>query len=278
MLLIGPALAYLILVLGYPLLMAFHLSLTDATTADAGKFVGLRNFGDVLRNGTFRQALANTFVFAVVGGIAEFMLAAPLAFLLLKQFRGSQVIRGLVLLPWIIPFPLGVMAWRWLLDPNYSVLNWTLMHLGILKAPITWLGSPLGARASIIMIYAWRDFPFTGLVLLAGLTSIPDEVIEAAKLEGAGFLARLWWIIIPLVKPIILVAILFSFVQAFTSFSAVYLLTKGGPIDSTHVIATLAFDIGIRSGDLGRGAAIAVFMFPLLAVQVAVMLRFLRSD
>lgn len=277
--LVAPVVGYLILVLGYPVLLAFYFSISSATTAGTSyEFVGLGNFRDILQNSTFRQALSNTVLFTLASELVKFLLAAPLALLLFQRFRGRSVVRGLVLLPWILPLPLAVIAWRWLLDPNYSAINWLLTRSGIMDVPIPWLGDPWHARASVIGVYAWRDFPFIALMLLAGLTSIPEEVIEAAKLDGAGLWARVRFIIAPLLKPILFVAVLFSTVLAFTSFSVVYLLTKGGPIDSTHVIATLAFDIGIRSGDLGRGAAMAVFMFPVLGLLVAGMLRLLRSE
>ncbi len=205
-------------------------------------------------------------------------MGKALALLLLRDFRGKAFVRFLVVLPWAVPVALATMSWRWMLDSLYSVVNWTLQAVGIFGADTwpQWLGQEQLAMLSVIIVHAWRLFPFAAVLFLAGLTSVPRDVLDAAIVDGAGPFRKQFQIIIPIIAPIILVALLFGTVFTFTDLSVVYLLTKGGPTNSTHVLGSLAFQVGILSGDIARGAAISLFLFPFLLVIIVFLLRFLR--
>jgi multiple sugar transport system permease protein len=207
------------------------------------------------------------------------VLAKGLALSLLRDFRGKWIVRLLILLPWVAPISLGSIGWLWILDSVYSVVNWTARALGIF-GPHTWpiwLGQPTLAMASIITVQVWRLLPLATVILLGGLTSIPQDIHDAAAVDGAGFFRHNFQITIPLVLPIMLVAVLFGVVFAFTDMIVIYVLTRGGPYDTTQVLASLAFFTGIDGGDLAAGAAIALFLFPVLAASAILLLRLARS-
>jgi multiple sugar transport system permease protein len=238
----------------------------------------LKNYVAVLETTKFRAALQNTFVFAVLAQVIAIVLANVLALLLQKDFRGKWVIRFLLLLPWVAPISLGTIGWLWILDSTYSVINWTFQALGLvgLEGGFMWLGVPKLAMGSIITIHVWRILPLATIVILAGLSAIPQEIHDAAAVDGAGPWRKHFLITLPLVQPVMMVAGLFGLVFAFTDMIVVYVLTRGGPYDTTQVLATLAFFTGIAAGDLGEGAAIALFLFPLLVAAAIVMLRVAR--
>jgi multiple sugar transport system permease protein len=241
-------------------------------------FVGLENFKNVIQDPTFQQALWNTFVFAIVSNVIVLVLAKVLALALLKDFRGKWFVRLLILLPWVAPISLGSIGWLWILDSIYSIINWSLQAVGIF-GPHTWpiwLGQPNLAMASVITVHVWRLLPLATVILLAGLTSIPQDIHDAAAVDGAGFWRHLFEITIPLVMPIMLVAVLFGVVFAFTDMIVIYVLTRGGPYDMTQVLASWAFFTGIDGGDLAEGAAIALFLFPVLAASAILLLRVAR--
>jgi multiple sugar transport system permease protein len=274
-----PAVVYVLALVGLPFLLAIALSVTDAKVAsEAVHFVGLRNFTDILESPSFRRALANSFLFTVCSqGIV--MIGATILALALKEiFRGRGLVRLLILLPWVAPISLGAIGWKWILDSLYSVINWTLAaaHLISPSNPPMWLGEPRLALASIIVVHAWRMLPFATVILLAGLTSIPKDIPEAAEVDGAGFWRTHWEITLPLIRPIVNVAVLFGVIFTFTDMTVVYILTRGGPHDTTQVLPTLAFQTGILGGDLAGGAAISLFLFPLLLTAALLMLRIAR--
>jgi len=278
-LMIGPAILFIVAVVGFPFFLALFYSVSDITVgSESMAFVGLENFKNVIQDPTFRQALWNTFVFAIVSNVIVLVLAKVLALALLKDFRGKWFVRLLILLPWVAPISLGSIGWLWILDSIYSIINWTLRAVGIF-GPHTWpiwLGQPNLAMASVITVHAWRLLPLATIILLAGLTSIPQEIHDAAAVDGAGFWRHLFEITIPLVLPIMLVAVLFGIVFTFTDMIVIYVLTRGGPYDMTQVLASLAFFTGIDGGDLAQGAAIALFLLPVLAVSAILLLRVAR--
>ena len=280
-LLLAPAVAYIVLIVGVPFLLALYYSLTNVTvTGRNADFVGLANFRDALANPTFIRALGNTFIFAVVSQVLVAIFATALAIGLQKDFRGRWLVRLLILLPWVAPISLGSIGWLWIFDPIYSVINWTLRALHLLgpgEWPI-WLGVPLLAKISVILVQVWRTLPLATVILLGGLTSIPQELHDAAEVDGAGFARHLFQITLPLVVPIEMVAILFGFVFAFTDMIVVYVLTRGGPYETTHVLASVAFYQGIDGGDLAGGAATALFLFPVLAAAAILLLRLARRS
>ncbi len=278
-LLIGPAVLYIVLLVGFPFFLALYYSLSNITVGNRNpEFVGLQHFVSVAGATNFQTALKNTFIITFASQAAVIVLANILANALEKDFRGKWVVRCLILLPWVAPISLGSIGWLWILDSIYSVINWTLVALGLVNrfAQPMWLGVPHLALGSIIMINVWRQLPLATVILMAGLSSIPRDIQDAAAVDGAGFWRRLFQIRIPLVLPIMIVAVLFGVVFTFTDMIVVFLMTRGGPYDSTQVLANLAFFTGIQGGDLGEGAAIALFLFPILLAAAIVFLRIAR--
>ena len=210
--------------------------------------------------------------------ILKTVLGMVLAMLSFRTVRFKKWVRGAVLLPWVIPTALSTLGWWWMFDSLYSVFNWTLIHLGIVQVGPNWLGTPSLAKIAVITVNVWRGLPFFAITILAGLVSIPQELYEAAKTDGAGAWARFWYITVPMLKPVLAIVILFSTIFTFSDFNIVYVLTRGGPINSTHLFATLANQIGLQSGKIGEGAAVSLFMFPILVMVVYFQLRFVRKE
>lgn len=278
-LMLGPAVVYIALVVGTPFVLALYYSVTDISAGSrAMNFVGLANFRAIVGTSQFQTALRNTFVFALLSQVIVLVGANVLALALARDFRGKWVLRLLLLLPWVAPISLGSIGWLWILDSIYSVVNWTLEALGLIRADAwpMWLGIPHLAMGSVITVHVWRLLPLATIILLAGLSSIPKEIHEAARVDGAGFWHQHFRITLPLVRPIMLVALLFGLVFAFTDMIVIFVLTRGGPYDTTQVLASLAFFTGIQGGDLAGGAAIALFLFPLLLAVAVALLRFAR--
>jgi multiple sugar transport system permease protein len=278
-LMIAPAVGYVILLVGFPFLFALYLSASNAISGGLNaSFVGLKNFIAVVGSPIFRQSLANTFIFTFISQLLVLVLGKILALALVRSFPGKPLVRFLVLLPWAAPIVLGTLGWVWIFDSTFSVINWMLKSVGALGPYgwLYWLGDTWLGMIAIITVHVWRMLPFATVILLAGLTAIPQDIVDATTVDGAGFWLRLFEITIPLMLPIMVVAVLFGIVFTFTDMSVVYLLTRGGPFNSTHVLSSLAFQQGILGGDLGQGAAIAVFLFPLLVVVAVLMLRIAR--
>ncbi len=274
--LLAPALTYITVLVALPFLLALFLSLTNSSAGSLDfSFVGLANFRSVIANPVFQRSLWNTFVFTLVSQSLVMFLGNILARALLRPFFGKALARFLILMPWAAPISLATLGWLWIYDSTFSVINWLLLVTGWLKPGewYYWLGDTTLAMVAIITIHVWRMLPFSTVILLAGLTSIPNEVREAAAIDGASMLARIFRVEIPMMKPILTVAVLFGVVFTFTDMSLVYLLTRGGPYNSTHVLASLAFQDGVLGGDVGRGAAVAIFLVPVLVVLAVFMLR-----
>ncbi|HEY2959419.1 MAG TPA: sugar ABC transporter permease [Actinomycetota bacterium] len=275
-LLLLPAVVYLLALVGFPLLSAILYAFTDITTGrPVLHFVGLATFRDVLGDPVFRRALGNTVILTVVSQLLVVVLSTALAFALRTDFRGKWFARFLILLPWTTPIALGTIAWLWMLDSLFSPIDWVLAHLHLIQqgGHMYWLGKRDLAMASVIAVQTWRILPLATVILLAGMSSIPAEIKEAAEVDGASFWRRLFDIEVPLLLPITGVAVLFGLVFTFTDMTVVYVLTGGGPQNATQVLASWAFYRGINGGSLGQGAAVAVFMFPVLAGLAALILR-----
>jgi multiple sugar transport system permease protein len=272
-LMLAPAVLYIVLLVGFPFFLSLYYSLSDATVASRElRFVGLENYRRVVESGTFWLSLKNTLIITLVSQFFIVVLANILATALLKDFRGKWLVRLLILLPWVAPISLGAIGWLWIYDSIYSIINWTGQAVGILSPnqwPI-WLGDPTLAMASIIILNVWRLLPLATVIILAGLSSIPQDIHDAAAIDGAGFWRRHFQITAPLILPITLVAVLFGIIFTFTDMIIVFVLTRGGPYDTTQVIASWAYFTGIQGGDLAGGAAISLFMFPVL-VAVAIL-------
>lgn len=250
--------------------------MSDVTVASRQvHFVGLENFRRIVESATFWTALRNSVIFTVVSQFFLVVFANILAVALSANFRGKWLVRLLILLPWVAPISLGAIGWLWIYDSIYSIINWTARAVGILGPndwPI-WLGQPILAMTSIIIVQIWRIVPLATVIILAGLSSIPNDINDAAAMDGAGFWRRTFQITFPLVMPITLVAVLFGVIFTFTDMIVVFVLTRGGPYDQTQVLATWAFFTGIQGGDLTGGAAVSLFLFP---VVVAVAILFLN--
>lgn len=281
-LLISPAVVFIAALVGAPLVLAVYLSFTDATAGSlTGKWIGFANFRTELHDSVFRGALWHTFLFTVISQAIVVVCAGLIAHALVRNFRGRWILRLFILLPWAAPIALTVTGWYWIYGagiPEASVLNWFLIHLHLESSTnvTNWLGTPRAAMASIITVQAWRTIPFATVIFLAGISSIPQEVDDAAAMDGATGLKKFWYVSLPLQLPIALVAVLFGVIFTATDMIVPYVLTNGGPFNSTHVLTTWAFQIGIVSGNVGQGAAIALFMLPLLALVTIGMLFFAR--
>jgi multiple sugar transport system permease protein len=278
-LMLAPAILYIVLLVGFPFFLSLYYSVSDVTVGSRSmNFVGLETFRRIVDNRTFWTALKNTLVITILTQVFVLILANILAMALTSDFRGKWLVRLLILLPWVAPISLGSIGWLWIYDSIYSIINWTGQALRILGPndwPI-WLGQPNLAMASIIIVQVWRIVPLATVIILAGLTSIPQDIHDAAAVDGAGFWRHLLQITFPLLMPITLVAVLFGSVFTFTDLIVVFVLTRGGPYDTTQVLASWAFFTGIQAGDLAGGAAVSLFLFPVLVAVAIIFLRIAR--
>jgi multiple sugar transport system permease protein len=273
---LAPAVVYLILVVAYPLVLAFLYGFSDATTGSQSlHFVGFRTFIAAVQDPVFLTALANTAIFTAVSQLLVVLLSTVLAFVLSADFRGKWIVRLLILMPWTTPVALSAVIWLWMLDSIFSPFDWFAQVLGIVPpgGHIVFLGQSGLAMGSVIGLQTWRIVPLATVILMAGLSAIPDDIKDAAEVDGAGFWRRLFGITLPLLTPVMMVALLFGIVFTFTDMAVVYVLTGGGPGNATQVLASWAFYKGIDGGNLAVGAADALIMFPVLLGLAAIMLR-----
>ena len=234
----------------------------------------------VQQDPNFLLAVKNTLKYTFGTEFVKLFFGIPCALLLHRKFRGRQLLRGLLVVPWVIPIAISGQAWLWILDSTYSVINWGLVHAGLLtpQTILNFRGDANLAMISLVVVNVWRGFPFTTIIILAGLTSIPDEIIERARLDGANALQRFVYVMAPMVRPILMVSLLFSVVFSFTDFNTIWIITRGGPYDQTQMLATYSYQVGVNAGYLGKGAAISLFLFPIMALTVFGMLQFLRKE
>jgi multiple sugar transport system permease protein len=273
-----PAVVYIVLLVAIPLLLALAFAFSDVTTGDPSfDWAGFSNFEAIFRDSVFWRSLRNTVVFTVISMILIVVLANVLAMILVADFRFKRLIRFFVLLPWTTPIALAAVAWLWMLDSVYSPIDWLLREGGFIESNLYWLGKDNLAMASVIGVHTWRIVPLAAVIIMAGLISIPKDIEDAAEIDGAGFWRRLWEITVPLTLPVVAVAALFGAVLTFTDMTVVYILTKGGPENATQVLPSYAYFKGVEGGDLAQGAAIAVFLFPLLLAAAVVILRAVRK-
>jgi multiple sugar transport system permease protein len=274
--LIAPAVVYLVLVVAYPLVLSFVYAFSDATTSSQTlHFAGFQTFIAALTDPVFLTSLRNTFVFTALTQLLIVVLSTVLAFVLTADFRGRWFVRFLVLMPWTTPVALSSVIWLWMLDSIFSPFDWFAQVLGIVPpgGHIVFLGQDGLAMGSVVALQTWRILPLATVILMAGLSAIPADVSDAAQVDGAGFWRRLFGITLPLLSPVMTVALLFGIVFTFTDMAAVYVLTGGGPGNATQVLASWAFLKGINGGNLSVGAADALIMFPVLLGLAAIMLR-----
>jgi multiple sugar transport system permease protein len=275
-LMMAPPLLFLAAFVGYPFFYGILLSLQDRPVAHTGSFVGLKNFATDIHDPLFWRVALNTFVYTAIATLLKMVGGLAMAVAINQQFALKNLVRALLLLPFIVPTVLSTIAWMWILDPAFSVFNWFLIELGVPKPGPSWLGNPVLAMTSIILINTWRGLPFYGITLLAGLQTVPPELYEAATIDGASGWQRFRYVTLPLLQPIILIVTLFSVIFTFADFQLVYVLTHGGPQNATQLFATYAFDIGMGAGQLGLGASVALAMFPALALLILALTIYMR--
>jgi multiple sugar transport system permease protein len=265
-----PAAAFLILFLAYPLVLGVWLSFTDARIGRSGVFIGLENYEWLMGDSTFMLSVFNTLLYTGVASIIKFAVGLYLALLLNERLPFKAILRALVLIPFIVPTVLSAIAFWWLFDPQFSIISWSLKKMGLITANIDFLGDIWNARWSVIFANIWRGVPFVAITLLAGLQTVSPSLYEAATIDGATSWQRFRFITYPLLTPIIAVVMTFSVLFTFTDFQLIWVMTRGGPVNATHLMATLSYQRAILGGQLGEGAAISTAMIPFLLAAILV--------
>ena len=263
-----PAAVFLLCFLTYPLGLGVWLGFTDTKIGRDGIFIGLENYEFLWDDSVFWLSVFNTLLYTSVASVLKFVLGLWLALLLNENLPVKSFFRAIVLLPWVVPTVLSALAFWWIYDSQFSIISWSLIEMGLIDQPINFLGDPTNARASVIAANVWRGIPFVAISLLAGLQTIPVSLQEAASLDGASSWQRFRYVTLPMLTPIIAVVMTFSVLFTFTDFQLIYVLTRGGPVNATHLMATLSFQRAIPGGQLGEGAAIAVAMIPFLLAAI----------
>jgi multiple sugar transport system permease protein len=267
-----PAMAFLLLFLAYPLGLGMWMSLTDMRIGRGGSFIGLENYEFLLDDRDFLRATGFTLVYTAIASIFKFAIGLYLAILLNNNMPFKALIRAIVLIPFIVPTVLSAVAFWWIFDTQFSIITWLLQKWGFLGKDqfINWLGEPLLAQGSVIFANIWRGIPFIAITLLAGLQTVSPSLYEAATLDGASAWQRFRFVTYPLLTPIIAVVMTFSVLFTFTDFQLIWAMTRGGPVNATHLMATLSYQRGILGGRLGEGAAIATAMVPFLLAAIMI--------
>jgi multiple sugar transport system permease protein len=265
-----PAAAFLILFLAYPLVLGVWLSFTDARIGRPGEFIGLENYEWLMGDSTFMLSVFNTLLYTGVASITKFAVGLYLALLLNERLPFKAILRALVLIPFIVPTVLSAIAFWWLFDPQFSIISWSLKKMGLITTNIDFLGDIWNARWSVIFANIWRGVPFVAITLLAGLQTVSPSLYEAATIDGATPWQRFRFITYPLLTPIIAVVMTFSVLFTFTDFQLIWVMTRGGPVNATHLMATLSYQRAILGGQLGEGAAISTAMIPFLLAAILV--------
>jgi multiple sugar transport system permease protein len=276
--LLAPTLIILLVFIAYPFALGLWLAVTDKVVGRPGNFIGLENFRVNLNDQIFLRAFRNTFIYTFIATFFKLALGMVTALLLNHHFRFKRIVRAGLLLPWIIPTVLSTLAWQWMFDSTFSVFNWMLLNAGIISKRILWLGDGVLAMACLILVNVWRGMPFFAITLLAGLQTVNPDLHEAAEIDGANAWQRFWRVTLPLIKPIMLVVVLFSMISTFADFQLIYVLTRGGPYSSTHVFGTYAYEIAMRAAKLGQGASISLSLFPFLLAVIVFQLWYIRRS
>jgi multiple sugar transport system permease protein len=273
-----PSALLLMVFMAYPFFLGIWLSITDSMIGRMGHFIGLRNFIDLLSDTIFHQTAWNTLIYAMVTVPFKGALGLGLALILNNRMRFSNPVRAVVMMPYIVPTALSTLGWFMIFDPVFSPLSWLLRHFGLIHQNINFLGQPTLAISSVCLANIWRGTPFFGVIILAGLQAVPNELHEAAAIDGASMWHRFQHVTIPHIKGVVLIATLLSIIFTFSDFQLIYVLTKGGPANQTHIFGTYAYQIGLSATEIGMGAAIALYMFPILTVFAVILLVYLRRE
>ncbi len=277
--LLSPGFVFLLVMMAYPFVYAVFLSFTDKAIGAPANFVGFANYTRLLGTTIFSKTVTNSLVYTAFALVFKFFGGLALAVLLNRQFFGQRVVKAMLLLPWIMPTVFSTMIWSWILHPSFSIVNSILVEkLGILPQPIPFLLSENWAMASLILVNVWRGVPFFGITFLAAIQSVSVEIIEASKIDGASRWVSFWRITFPMILPVVIIVVLISVIGTLSDFDLPYLLTRGGPNDGTTLFALTAFNLTLSSGRIGLGAAVTMFMFPILALLVVFSLISVRRQ
>jgi multiple sugar transport system permease protein len=264
-----PLILLIALLVVYPALFSFHLATLNKSMEH---FVGFGNFEFLFKRDTFWMVVKQSCIFAITAVVFKALIGFIVAhFVHNIPAKGQRKWRGMLLVPWVIPPAMSTLAWLWLFDPSYSAFNYTLAFFGI--GPISWTGDANWARFSVILVNVWYGAPFFMIMYLAALKSVPEQLYEAAAIDGANWWQRIWYVTLPMMRNIIAITTLFSLIVTFANFDIVRILTYGGPLDKTHIFATWAFRVGIEGSDIPLGASVSLFMFPILAIAAIFILR-----
>ena len=277
-LMVTPPLLFLLAFLGYPFVYGVYLSFFHKEVARPASFVGFDNFVRLYNDPIFWQAVRNTIIFTGVATVLKASGGLGMALVMNQSFKMKSVARASLLLPFIVPTVLSTVAWQWILDPGMGLFNRLLMVSGLAERGPSWLGTPTMAMISIIMVNTWRGLPFFGISILAGLQTIPVDLHESATIDGAGTWGRFRYVTLPSLMPVILIVTVFSIVITFFDFQLVYVLTGGGPANSTHLMATYAYSLSMGAGQMGLGSAVALSMVPVLGLLLVALTFFVRKD
>ena len=277
-LMLGPGVLFLLAFVAYPFFYGIFLSLEERRVASQGTFVGFANFVTLAHDAVFWQIVRNTLIYVAVTTVLKLAGGLGMALVMNQAFRGRNLVRASLLLPFIVPTALSTVAWMWILDPTFSVVNWLLVHSGVITSGYSFLGNSTLAMGSLIAVNTWRGMPFYGITLLAGLQTISADLYEAAAIDGAGGMQRFLFVTLPVIKPVLIIVTMFSVIFTFGDFQLIYALTHGGPANATHVFSTWSFDIGMSAGQLGMGAAVALAILPALAILIVGLTIYLRRE
>jgi multiple sugar transport system permease protein len=265
----APLILLIVLLVLYPALYSIHLAMLNKTME---RFVGFGNFTFLFKRETFWMVVQQSCIFALTAVFFKALIGFIVAhFVHNIPAKGQRKWRGMLLVPWVIPPAMSCLAWLWLFDPSYSAFNWVLAKMGV--GPVAWTGDAYWARFSVILVNIWIGAPFFMIMYLAALKSVPEQLYEAAEIDGANWWQRIWFVTLPMMRNIIAITTLFSLIVTFANFDIVRVLTAGGPLDKTHVFATWAFRVGIEGGDIPLGASVSLFMVPILSVAAIFILR-----
>ena len=264
-----PLILLIVLLVAYPAAYSMYLATLNKSMEH---FVGLGNFEFLFKRDTFWMVVKQSCIFAVTAVVFKALIGFIVAhFVHNLPAKGQRKWRGMLLVPWVIPPAMSTLGWFWLFDPTYSAINWIFERIGI--DGVNWLGDPMWARFSVILVNIWYGAPFFLIMYLAALKSVPDQLFEAASIDGANWWQKIWYITLPMMRNIISITVLFSLIVTFANFDIVRILTSGGPVDQTHVFATWAFNLGIQGNDIPLGASVSLFMLPILAIAAIFILR-----
>jgi multiple sugar transport system permease protein len=264
-----PLIALIVALVVYPALYSLYLAMLNKSLE---RFVGFSNFTFLFNRDLFWMVVKQSVIFAVSAVLFKALIGFCVAhFVHNVPAKGQRKWRGMLLIPWVIPPAMSTLGWFWLFDPSYSAFNWIFTRIGL--PAVNWLGDPMWARLSVILVNVWYGAPFFLIMYLAALKSVPEQLYEAAAIDGANWWQKIWYVTLPMMRNIIAITVLFSLIVTFANFDIVRILTSGGPIDQTHIFATWAFKLGIEGGDISLGACVSLFMFPILGVAAWFILR-----